>query len=199
MTTKDRIFEAAVHLFATRGFHGTSIRDIAREVGIKESSIYNHFRGKDAILQAILKYQMDGFHDYLASLSGLDGILEGVTDAVEFWKAGYEAFGKTSRPLAEPVSRIITNEMYLNESCRRFVLDSLFAARKELTRTVFRMMHEKGLIRRCDFDMAAEQYVAMLHGLEMENSLRLLEGEDPETGRKKMFDYLVLFIEGLKE
>ena len=199
MTTRDRIFEASVHLFAARGFHGTSIRDIARDVGIKESSIYNHFRGKDAILQSILDYQMDGFREYMAALDELEEELAGVSDALEFWAVSHRAFERTARPLAEPISWIITNEMFLNERCRRFVLDELFAARKELTRQAFELMRQRKLIRECDFATAADQYVAMIHGLDMELSLRLLDGGDAAEGRRKLLEAVVLFIEDLKE
>ena len=60
-STKDRIFSSAVRLFAEKGYHGTSIRDLASEAGIKESSVYNHYKGKEAILDAVLDYQLEGF------------------------------------------------------------------------------------------------------------------------------------------
>ncbi|MFW5981469.1 MAG: TetR/AcrR family transcriptional regulator, partial [bacterium] len=40
--TDRKILEAALDLFASQGFHGTSIREIAERVGIQKSSIYNH-------------------------------------------------------------------------------------------------------------------------------------------------------------
>jgi AcrR family transcriptional regulator len=42
-STKEKIFDAAVELFAERGYDGVSIRDIAKAVGIRESSVYKHF------------------------------------------------------------------------------------------------------------------------------------------------------------
>ena len=44
MTTKEKITETALDLFSQRGYDGVSVRDIARAVGIRESSIYNHFQ-----------------------------------------------------------------------------------------------------------------------------------------------------------
>ena len=41
--TKERIVEEAFALFASRGFHAVSVRDIAAAVGIKDASLYNHF------------------------------------------------------------------------------------------------------------------------------------------------------------
>ena len=54
MTTKETILETALDLFSQRGYGGVSVREIARAVGIRESSLYNHFPGKQAIFDAIV-------------------------------------------------------------------------------------------------------------------------------------------------
>lgn len=54
MGTKERILEAAIDLFSERGYAEVGIRDIAAAVGIKESSLYNHFAGKKQLFDAIL-------------------------------------------------------------------------------------------------------------------------------------------------
>ncbi|MGZ7117899.1 MAG: TetR/AcrR family transcriptional regulator, partial [Methanobacterium sp.] len=54
--TKERIFDAAIKLFAQYGFEGTSMREIAEEVGIKKASMYSHFKSKDEILDKIMDY-----------------------------------------------------------------------------------------------------------------------------------------------
>ena len=56
MNTKERILEAALELFSQRGFDGASVRDIARAVGIRESSLYNHFENKRAIFDGIVDF-----------------------------------------------------------------------------------------------------------------------------------------------
>lgn len=48
------IVTAATTKFAERGFHGTSMRDIAAEAGITAASIYHHFASKQEILSEIL-------------------------------------------------------------------------------------------------------------------------------------------------
>ena len=53
-TTRDRILAEALDLFAQSGYGGASMRELARRVGIRESSLYNHFPGKAAILEAIV-------------------------------------------------------------------------------------------------------------------------------------------------
>ena len=54
-SNKERILETAISLFSVRGFHGTSIRHIANEMGISISNIYHHFGNKEGLLLAILE------------------------------------------------------------------------------------------------------------------------------------------------
>lgn len=52
--TKNTLQQAALRLFAQHGYAGTSIRAIAREVGLSESVLYAHFNNKQAIFEAVL-------------------------------------------------------------------------------------------------------------------------------------------------
>lgn len=54
--TKWKIFCCAVHNFAETDYTAMSMRQIAESVGIRASSIYNHFESKEAILQRMYKY-----------------------------------------------------------------------------------------------------------------------------------------------
>jgi AcrR family transcriptional regulator len=53
--TKGALLQAALKLFAEKGYAGTSVRAIAREVGLSESVMYAHFAGKRAIFDAVLE------------------------------------------------------------------------------------------------------------------------------------------------
>ena len=59
MNNKEKIFQVSIELFSKYGFDGVSVRQIAGEVGIKESSIYNHYSSKQEILNAIFEYYID--------------------------------------------------------------------------------------------------------------------------------------------
>ena len=47
------LLDAAAHRFCARGYDGTSMRDIAADVGIKAGSIYYHFKSKNELLVAV--------------------------------------------------------------------------------------------------------------------------------------------------
>ena len=54
MSTKERITEEALTLFAEKGYKGTSVKNIADAVGIKDASLYNHFKSKQEIFDSIV-------------------------------------------------------------------------------------------------------------------------------------------------
>ena len=53
MSTSEKILKTALELFSKRGYTAVSIRDICKEVGIKESTIYYHFKNKQDILDSL--------------------------------------------------------------------------------------------------------------------------------------------------
>lgn len=53
MDTK-KILQFALDLYAKQGFTVVSIRDICKQVGIKESSVYDHFKNKQSILDELI-------------------------------------------------------------------------------------------------------------------------------------------------
>ncbi|HMK09045.1 MAG TPA: TetR/AcrR family transcriptional regulator [Anaerolineales bacterium] len=56
--TSDSILEAGEFLFQRQGFHGTSVRQLARFAGITPAAIYNHFPSKEDIFIALLKARL---------------------------------------------------------------------------------------------------------------------------------------------
>lgn len=53
------ILDAAVRVFGSRGYHGTSVRDIAEAAGVSPGSLYNHFASKHDLLLVILTRGLD--------------------------------------------------------------------------------------------------------------------------------------------
>jgi AcrR family transcriptional regulator len=52
--TRQAILDAALVLFADKGFFGTSLRDVAGAVGVRESALYNYFKSKEALFEALI-------------------------------------------------------------------------------------------------------------------------------------------------
>jgi TetR/AcrR family fatty acid metabolism transcriptional regulator len=52
---KNQILDAAAAVFAEKGFHPTTTKDIAKRAGIAEGTIYNYFESKTALLLGIFE------------------------------------------------------------------------------------------------------------------------------------------------
>lgn len=61
MSTKERIIEESLKLFAVNGFESVSVRTIAAAVGVRDSALYKHFSSKQAIFDAIVEQSIERF------------------------------------------------------------------------------------------------------------------------------------------
>ena len=68
---REDILQASLHLFAEKGFHGTSMRDIARSADITEGLIYHYFENKRDLFRAIIDE-----HSFLPLLRTLPELAE---------------------------------------------------------------------------------------------------------------------------
>src|SRR5262245_55757880 len=60
---RERILEAAVRVFAEKGFYGAKVSEIAREAGVADGTIYLYFKSKDDLLISL-------FEDRMAQING---------------------------------------------------------------------------------------------------------------------------------
>ncbi len=54
MTTREKILFESLNLFSVKGYDPVTVREIASAVGIKESSLYNHFKNKQDIFDSLI-------------------------------------------------------------------------------------------------------------------------------------------------
>ncbi|VXC26230.1 TetR/AcrR family transcriptional regulator [Arthrobacter sp. 8AJ] len=70
-TAREEILDAAAELFTTQGFASTSTRSIADAVGIRQSSLYHHFKTKDDILEDLLEGTVSGGLTFARAVAAL--------------------------------------------------------------------------------------------------------------------------------
>lgn len=78
------IVAAATEVFATRGYHGGSLRDIARQLDMSLTSVVHHFPSKTALLLAVLDSAEHTVDDWLPDVLRQQGVRAAVLQVVEW-------------------------------------------------------------------------------------------------------------------
>src|SRR5918994_2191673 len=68
MTRREELSRQAARLFAEKGYHGTSIGDLAEALGVQKGSLYAHIRSKQDLLHATMMEGARAFHGVLDAL-----------------------------------------------------------------------------------------------------------------------------------
>lgn len=156
--TKEQIMDAAIDLFSKRGYDNVSIREIARAVGIRESSIYNHYKGKEEIMDTITNY----FMIELTEADPFDVPMEALLrqyGAEEFMRMGARGYlHKINTPRIAKIWRIISIELFRNDKVRKFFKSTMVEVPVAAWDQTFRTMMELGYIRKCDTRLLAREF-----------------------------------------
>lgn len=158
LTTKERILDIAIDLMSAKGFDSVSIREIARAVGIRESSIYNHFKSKDEILDTIIDY----FTFELTRAGDMDEDIGSLLEAAgptEFIMAASKAYiQRINSPRLGKIWRIISIELYRNQKIRDFFTYTMLKLPLDNWENTFGQMIEKKLIKPLDTRVLAREF-----------------------------------------
>lgn len=146
-STKEKIFDVAVDLFADNGYDRTSVRDIARAVGIAESAVYRHYISKEAILDAIFDYMEAQIYAPLPPAPDAGEHPE--STIFRDMLAGLPWFIEAN-PITVKIAHIMFSEMYHNDRIRDYVQREYIERGDATIETIFREQMEAGKIKSCN-------------------------------------------------
>lgn len=163
-STRQRILEVSLELFSQRGFSGVSIREVCRQVQIKESSLYYHFQNKRAILDTLLV-------EFEAVSSRTLGRLyaaiaeQGAAIQVSFYRMACDAFFEEylMDPFCNRVMRLLAIERFCNATIGELHNRWLLVEPILFQREVFSALMEAGAIPRHNCDYLAVRYCAPIY------------------------------------
>lgn len=156
LSTKQKIRDVSIDLFAQYGFKEVSMRQIAKEVGIKASSLYKHYESKENILSSI-------FALFREKLAQTEMQLPNFKTPSEYFTLAYEQFKQVMwEPDVLKIAKIITVERQYSQSVREFLVQELVEKPNQITKYVFDEMTKQGLIRETDTRVLAEEYNAYI-------------------------------------
>ena len=158
--TKTKIYNAALELFAKKGYKATTVREIAKAVGIQQSAIYNHFKNKEAILDEIIEN---------LSKSHLINIFED-KEPQELYKKGKALLKQISNMFklitfdskTDILFRFMMQELFNNEKIRIFYNEEFYQNNVKKLSVIFFMMMQDEMIEHTDPLLLANEFFSPL-------------------------------------
>ncbi len=189
---REAIVSAAVRLFAEKGFRGATTRELATAVGVTEPVLYQHFRTKRELYDAIVESKA---REGNASLeAALGPHIQGRDDWLFFTRLAELILERHERD-PEFVRLLLFSALERHELAELLYERQVMALYDMVIRYVKRRMRE-GAFRRMDARIAARAYLGMIshHAL-----VQVLFGERIlKTGRKPLIAAMVgTFLEGM--
>jgi AcrR family transcriptional regulator len=177
--TRENIIDAALDLFAKKGFQGASLKEIAAVVGVRDSAIYHYFDSKEKLIDAILAERSQSNDG-----DELRAILEGPVHEVRatFERIGTLIVERMESPRIRKLFRVLMSDGLRLHAEKRVNILRYFDGR-QFTKLIERMISQK-LLRAVPPELLAVEFVAPFHMLMM---LRMLQPSHPLTKNPKAF------------
>lgn len=161
--TKERILEEALVMFATNGYKGTNLRDLAAKLGLSKSALYRHYDSKEEIWNSVLN-QMESY--YSANFGSADNPPE-IPDSIE------EFFVLTMRKVDFTVHdpriiltrQLLTTEQFHDDRVRSLATAHFLTGTQRIYSLLFAGMMEKGLLKKDDPEMLSFAFTSPITAL----------------------------------
>ena len=169
MSTRDKIMDVALNMFSERGYEAVSIRDICGEVGIKESTLYYHFKNKKDILDSLVekfRSHIDGLLSHVDEITEKPAKKGKKSDDISLHMVdSYMIDSYLFDPFCNLMLRLMMIEQFHNEEIRELYEKTLFTDPYEIQMNVFRKLAKAGAIPEKDVEWIVKEthsYMTML-------------------------------------
>lgn len=178
---RNQILDAATTVFANKGFHRATIRDVAKTAGIADGTIYIYFENKTALLMGILDQlnesdQREGYFEQAADM-----------DINTFFRLHLRQRLEMFDSKGMEVVQIVLSEVMVNSELREMYQEKIIAPTFSLAQNYFQQWMDEGLIRRFDVPVMMRLITSMVLGLLV---LRLLGDPVVEERWKQLPDII---------
>ena len=156
--TKDRILDAALHLFAEKGYDGVGVDQIAGEAGLKGPSIYKHFKGKEEILNALIGKVGKYYETHFGSEANPGKIPSSVDEltAVSLERIRFTLHDET----IQKTRRMLMMEQFRSRRLAELATKHSMEGLRLIYRKILQGMMDNGALRPEDADVLSLEFVA---------------------------------------
>ena len=158
MSTKEKILDAALTLFAENGYDGTSVEQIANIVGIKAPSLYKHYKGKEDILNALIDSAETRYEEMFGSEKNIGRVPQ---SREEFIKVTMERISFTMRdPIIRKTRMLLVQEQFRNERISEVTTRHQLDGIQRMFAKIIKGMMDEGLVKKDDPALLAAELTA---------------------------------------
>lgn len=184
--SRDEILKAAMHLFANRGFHETSMSEVAREARVSKALIFWHFKTKEELFVAVLNRLLEPyFIDFAEEAAAMDERAQ-IQKLVEF----YLLFVRDNASSVRFFLAQMLHDQHLSESLNEQVM-RLYSGYRGLLVELIASAQQKGVCtRRFAPEAAAGFLLSALNGLLIEYLFIGASAVDPEGAVAMVSEWL---------
>ncbi len=156
---RNQILDAATKVFAEKGFHATTIKDVAKEAGIADGTIYIYFENKMALMLGILD-RMNESERREADFSQFD---EG--DFHGFMKAYIRHRLTVLKTDNFELFRIVVSEILVNKELRDLYYQKIIDPTSIIAERYFQRWVEQGILKPTNVSLTMRAIAGMVVGL----------------------------------
>ena len=187
---RNQILDAAVQVFAEKGFHRATIKDVAKAAGVADGTIYNYFENKTALILGLLNRlnESEERPEHFAQATEMD--------SREFTRRYVQQRFETLSQGGE-IFQVLLSEILVNKDLREMYYEQILAPTYALAEQYFQQQVEQGLIRPVDVPLTMRAISAMFLGVLI---LRIMgDPELKERWDKMPFILSELILDGLSQ
>ncbi len=188
-STKNRILDEALIMFAENGYKGTNLRDLAAQLGLSKSALYKHYEGKQDIWNSLL----DRMESYYAQRFGSESNLPPQPKSCE--ELLKLTMGMLHFTVNDPkiilTRKLLLTEQFHDERVKKLATKHFLEGTQKIFARIFEGMMSDGLLKRDDPEMLSFIYTAPITALV---HLCDREHEDQEQIFRRSEDFVQHFI-----
>ena len=169
-TTKSRILDAALVMFAENGYKGTNLRDLAASLGLSKPALYRHYESKEAIWNAVLD-RMEAYYNERFGSDRNPPPLPGSAAELEELTIRMLSFTLNDDQI-RLCRKLLTTEQFHDERAAALASNHFLTGLTALFEKLFTGMMAEGTLHQGDPRMTAFAFTAPISALVHESDRR---------------------------
>lgn len=188
-STRDKILETALKLFSQKGYLGATTKEIAKEAGIAEVTLFRHFSSKEKLFENVIST-----YSFLPALKDLLPEVEGMS---------YEkALNVIAKRFLETLSsrkdliQIMHSEMHRYPEKIHMIHNSIIDNVIKTLASYFEKLKTKGLLKDFNSELGARAFLGMFFSYFNVQELKMRKKYKGDDAEITISEYVNIFVNG---